>query len=227
MKYIVATLVFMNLVYLCINLWPQDDRVVNAQSSFGKRDVVSISLLNEKDGPRQKSMEQVVNNPILLSDRDDLKCQAIGPFSSITMGQSVLERLEAMDVAVQLRALDTVLDQYDYRVLILPTKSIEAAFRKLRELQSQGIDSYVITQGKDAMGISMGVYSSQNAAELVKLQLATDGYDATIRKIGRLQREYWIFSRRGGDLNIPETLMSIIQEQVPQLQYGARYCAGS
>jgi len=55
------------------------------------------------------------------------------------------------------RLLDDLLQGHDFRVFIDLAPSFEAAFRKLRELQSQNIYSYVIAQGRYAFGISLGV----------------------------------------------------------------------
>ena len=129
-----------------------------------------------------------------------------------------------MDLAVQLKALDSVLDEYYYRVLIPPVESLEVAFRNLRELQSLGIDSYVITRGEDSLGISMGVYSNAFTAEDVRRKLARDGYPTNVRQVSRIAREYWIFSIGDGDLDVEEEVMKSIQSKYPNASYGLQIC---
>ena len=87
--------------------------------------------------------------------------------------------------------------------MIPPAASLEEAFRKLRELQSQGIDSYVITRGNDALAISLGVFSTIKAAKAA--QQSNYGYESMIAKIQRLDRSYWIVPY--GTLEVAEALM--------------------
>ncbi len=228
MRYILVSLILLNLAYLYAHLQSATPSPVTGETVATSGDLPSITLLSESlQAPgvrRQQEMERVVNNPVLFNRHEASACQALGPFLSVTQGQAAVERLLAMDIEVQLRALDTVLEQYDYRVMIPPTRSIEAAFRKLRELQALGIDSYVITQGKDSMGISLGVFSSEDAAGQVRKKLNADGHVTEIRKMPRLERRYWVFSSESDNLNIGETAMRSIREQFPDVGYSMRVC---
>ena len=123
------------------------------------------------------------------------KCLALGAYTSLTSAQNMAERLTAVGVEVDLRAIDDPTGDYDYRVVLPPAASLQEAFRRLRELKSRNIDSYVITQGKNSLGISLGVFSSNSAAINHQQALAKDGYPADITEIPRLMRGYWIYAR--------------------------------
>jgi hypothetical protein len=257
MRYIVATLIALNLLFLYFNFSGETATEIERTMPLKKDSTASIQLLREAGTSRKRQMEQVVNNPVQLveeveeverveevgevEDAGDVEevervaevaeikeketnCKAVGPFSSLTTGQSVLERLLSMDLVVQLKALDSLLDEYYYRVLIPPVESLEVAFRNLRELQSLGIDSYVITQGEDSLGISMGVYSTALRAEEVRQKLSKDGYPTNVRQVSRIAREYWIFSLDGGDLDVREEVMKSIQSKYPNASYGLQNC---
>jgi hypothetical protein len=224
MRYIAVTLIALNLFFLYFNLSREPATETERELSQAKDNTPSIQLLREAGTSRKRQMEQVVNNPVKLVEEKETNCKAIGPFSSLTIGQAVLERLISMDLAVQLKALDSVLDEYYYRVLIPPVESLEVAFRNLRELQSLGIDSYVITQGEDSLGISMGVYSNAFTAEEVRRKLARDGYPTSVRQVSRIAREYWIFSMDDGDLDVEEEIMKSIKSKYPNASYGLQIC---
>lgn len=224
MRYIAVTLIVLNLFLLYFNLSREQAAETKQELHRVEGNTTSIQLLREAGTSRKRQMEQVVNNPVQLVEEKETNCKAIGPFSSLTIGQAVLERLISMDLAVQLKALDSVLDEYYYRVLIPPVESLEVAFRNLRELQSLGIDSYVITQGEDSLGISMGVYSNAFTAEDVRRKLARDDYPTSIRQVSRIAREYWIFSMDDGDLEVGEEIMKSIQSKYPDANYGLQIC---
>jgi hypothetical protein len=245
MRYIAVTLIVLNLLFLYFNLSGEHATEIEQTLPREKDNTASIQLLREAGTSRKKQieqMEQVVNNPVqLVAEVEEVEgvegveeveeveekqtnCKAIGPFSSLTTGQAVLERLISMDLAVQLKALDSLLEEYYYRVLIPPVESLEVAFRNLRELQSLGIDSYVITQGKDSLGISMGVYSTALRAEEVRQKLSKDGYPTNVRQVSRIAREYWIFSLDDSDLDVGEEVMKSIQSKYPNASYGLQNC---
>ena len=224
MRYIVATLIALNLLFLYFGLDGKPPQEMDGRLPREEVNTASIKLLSEGGIDRQRQMEEVVKNPTLLTEGEEANCTAVGPFLSVTVGQSVLEQLVSMEFEVQLRALDSVLDEYYYRVLIPPAPSLDAAFRKLQELQSLGIDSYVITQGEDAFGVSMGVFSSGNAAEVAKLDLQNDGYNTLIREVPRLEREYWIFPIVDQDLDVGEQVLDSIKADFPDVRYGQQIC---
>jgi hypothetical protein len=245
MRYIAVTLIALNLIFLYFNFSGEHATEIEQTTPRAKDNTASIQLLREAGTSRKRQMEQVVNNPVQLVEEvegveggeevaggeevgeveeKETSCKAIGPFSSLTTGQAVLERLISMDLAVQLKALDSLLEEYYYRVLIPPVESLEVAFRNLRELQSLGIDSYVITQGEDSLGISMGVYSNAFTAEEVRRKLSKDGYPTSVRQVSRIAREYWIFSLDDGDLDVGEEVMKSIQSEYPNASYGLQNC---
>ena len=226
MRYIVLSLLALNCIYLVYNLFGEEAPESNGELVETPANVSSIRLLRESTNQdvRQRQMDQVVKNPVLLPETLTPDCKAVGPFTSVTLAQAALERLESLDYMVELRALDQLTGEHDYRVMIPPAASLEEVFRHLRELQSRGIDSYVITQGKDTLGISLGVYSIASAAETVQQELSKDGYQTLVAQIARLERGYWIFSKENPDLELEDGILELLQQDYPDIQQTFQVC---
>jgi hypothetical protein len=226
MRYIVLSLFLLNGVYLIYSLYREKGTRSQDVPGEVRGNIPSIQLLRENTDQyvRQSQMDRVVKNPLLRSEALKQDCKAIGPFISVTPAQVALERLEALDYEVRLRALDQLTGERDYRVMIPPAVSMEAAFRQLRELQSRGIDSYVIMQGKDTLGISLGVYSTVDAADTVQRDLIEKGYESRITQIARQEREYWIFSKEFPDLEIEDNILVMLRQEFPDIQHSLQTC---
>ena len=108
--------------------------------------------------------------------------------------------------------------------MIPPANSLQDAFRKLNELKAQEIDSYVITKGEDALGISLGVFSSLDAAQSIQGKLENVGYLADIVDIPRLAREFWVFSNVNPNLQIDDVVRLALQENYEGLELKAQQC---
>lgn len=187
-------------------------------SSSGVR---AIYLLNENSNSeiREQELEFIIKNPLRSEPNyQSQMCLGIGPFADLFAGQSVAEQFKALELNAELKAIDQLVGQSDYRIMIPPAPTLQDAFRKLRELKLQGIDSYVITQGKDALGISLGVFSSERAANAAKKKLEIDGYQSVMVEIPRLIREFWILNAVQGDLNLPLEVWRRIRVEHPKLE---------
>lgn len=224
MRLVVAALIAMNIGYA---LWHwQRDPVVAPAQRFAEDIAPTITLLAEvHNTQRQQELDDVVSNPVRVNDdANNALCDALGPFSDIVNGQVVLERLEALDTPVRLQAMDEPTGEYDFRVMIPPTSSLEEAFRKLRELQLRDIDSYVITKGEDALAISLGVYSTDAAAKVAQNSHVKDGYQSRITKIPRLNRNFWLIHQKSTALRLPEVVFEEILVEFPQIALASLNC---
>ena len=180
----------------------------------------TLELLEERRPVFSAGIRSAIENPL---QRDDLaECEGIGPFSSVSSSQSVQERLSALDFPVAMKTTDSETGSYDYRVMIPPHRTADDAFRQLRELQGRGIDSYVITQGSDALGISMGVFSTEEAARRVREDLRGQGYDTNIMRIPQLNREYWLFPE--DDVPVDDRVFQVLGEDYFSVTTRLRGC---
>jgi len=180
----------------------------------------NLELLSERPGrtAREAAAEEIFENPIVEAIQNEgLECQSLGPYEDIQTAQDVTEQLLVSGWQVALRAVDERSDSYDYRVLIPPVPSLQDAFRKLRELKSRDIDSYVMSQGEDALGISLGVFSSRVTAIAHREAMVEAGYEADIREIPRIVRGYWVIAAPGIDFSADERVTGSVSEGLVSL----------
>lgn len=149
-------------------------------------------------------------------------CQSVGPFSDLLSATDVSERLNGLDLPFSVTAIDRPSGDSDYRVVLPAFPSLQEAFRRLRELKSRDIDSYVITEGPDAQGISLGVFSTQTAALNQQVNLVSEGYETEIREIPRVTREYWIQGEAGAQL--PGYQQTALMVEFPRLKVEESDC---
>jgi len=206
MNWIFYTLLVANLAYSALNLWGQRANTVSTAENIGNTSLINSSsgasgfgqksdkilVLSETSHPRDKlPVDRVLEQPKLAADK--LKsCVGLGPFGNVISVQGVAERLKAIGYNVDISFVDSRNGEADFRVVMPPLSSRQEAFRRHRELKSRGIESFVITKGLDARGISLGVFSSHGPAEDYRQVLIGLGYEVLLNVLPRVSRGYWI-----------------------------------
>ncbi len=201
MKYIALTLLLVNAAaFVWAGFFREPEAPVPAATRTWDDGTDTLELVSEVDASRQQALNRVINNPIRASVEEATVprlCTALGPFATVFDAEAALQQAAALDIAAVMRAVDEVTGETDFRVLIPPASSIEEAFRKLRELKSLGIDSYIITQGGQALGISLGVFSTREAAVSLQAERARQGYEAVVDELPQVERQFWVFDQQG------------------------------
>jgi len=226
MRAILVTLVVFNIAYFVYQQYVHPEPVRIRVTSVKEDNVESIVLLRENLDRklRLKEMDLVVSNPVKVDIDSNPDCIAVGPFADLFEGQDVVEQLISFELGVELKAIDNKTIDSDFRVMISPMNSLQEAFRKLRELQSQKIDSYVISQGEDTLGISLGVFSTKDAADALLAKLKKAGYNVKIVGIPMVTREFWIFSTTGKDLKLDSQVWAALVKNYPVLELRRKQC---
>lgn len=80
----------------------------------------------------------------------------------------------ALDIQAEIRTVDAAAG-LDYWVYPGSPGFSSGIHRQLKELQARKIDSYIITQGDLANGISLGIFPRSDSAESVMLRLRDAG----------------------------------------------------
>lgn len=150
-------------------------------------------------------------------------CWQIGPFRDELSGKLVVSRLAALDINLQLQALE-VAEKPDYWVHIPPQVSRKEAIKLLKELQIKKIDSFLITEGELENGISLGFFTQLDRAENVLGQRLKQGYKAEIKEIPRTHTEHWAVFNEGQYGKFSDALWNKITEGNQGLERRKNYC---
>ncbi len=118
-------------------------------------------------------------------------CVSIGPFSRLLRAEYFVEHLDALEVTAKVHELE-VSDGAGFWVHLPSAPTRKQALAKLREVQAKKIDSYLIPKGVLANGISLGMFTQSNLADLRKKEMRALGYDAEIKEIDRTRNEVWV-----------------------------------
>ncbi|MEN9465217.1 MAG: hypothetical protein RL217_1398 [Pseudomonadota bacterium] len=197
MRWIFLTLVFGNLLLLTY-FWQQQGTPTAAPIAAvdlpigGKK----IQLISELDS----SLPTIVKNAP-IKERTP-QCYMAGPYTNESAARNLLERISAQGLAANLKNVQVAgAEPSEYWVYVAPRPSREEALRTLRELQNRKFDSYIITQGELADGISLGLF--RNAESAYKLQKATEavGIVSQVQVMNKTQQEFWVEVRDTAELN--------------------------
>lgn len=184
MRWIFLLFVVLNLFYY---VWHQQQAPLRvnqlAPLEVPQGDKRDIRLLSESDVP--------VRRQVPTAPTEGAVCLFLGSFEREADAAVVEQRLLSLDIRSRVQSVDAV-GGVDYWVYLAPLASRQASLRQLRELQARKIDSYIITQGDLANGISLGIFPRSDSAESVMQRLRTAGYEPAMRELPRAQRSYWV-----------------------------------
>lgn len=189
MRWIFLTLVFGNLLLLAL-FWQQQN----------KTELAPVAALEIPGNSRQLQLVQELPEPLPpavprqegSAERAPL-CYVAGPFSDELDARHLLARAEALSLSGSINNVEIPGDEpVEYWVYVPPRASREEALRILRELQQRSYDSYIITQGDLAEGVSLGLFRNKDSA--YGLQKAIERYDipVEVKVVTKGRREYWV-----------------------------------
>ncbi|SHG17650.1 hypothetical protein SAMN04487965_3437 [Microbulbifer donghaiensis] len=230
MRWIVLALLFINIgVFTWFEL---DGRPAAKPVSSGAKPVAEagerIALVAEVS-PDQLAAARAAPKPAPVERQSappsaGQLCTLLGPFAEEYQGQDIVERLQALQVDGDLREIEMA-GQMRYWVFLEPLNSRREAFRKLRELQSAGVDSYVIPKGSLANGISFGIFSELDRAESLVAELRDQGVDARSREEPQTYLERWIVLEPGAAGRLAESFWEQLQSEYPELDRRQNLCS--
>lgn len=188
----------------------------------------SASLVVNTDFGEDSSVHAVkiqdsapVNNQVV--EQPPSVCWQIGPFKEEISGKQIVSRLSALDIFLQLQSVDTPAKS-NYWVYLSPEVSRKAAIKLLRELQAKKIDSFLITEGGLANGISLGFFTQKDRAESVFNQRSDQGYSPSIKEIARVDTEFWVIFDEAESGELTDALWEKINQGNEGLERRKNYC---
>ena len=183
--------------------------------------IESLELFND----RSIDARAKINSPdLLVRNKEELDiCWMIGPFKELISSKQVAGRMASLDIELEVVEL-TVQGSPDYWVHIAPMPTRKLALKKLRELQSNKVDSYLVTEGELANGISLGFFASKARADAVYEQRKRQGYTPTVRTVPRVHTEIWLVSGLSEGEKISDQLWETMKEGNSGLERRKNYC---
>ena len=150
-------------------------------------------------------------------------CEMVGAFRNKREAASFIERLIAVGAVA--RQKEMVLPAGPgYWVYLEPSETSKAAFRKLKELQSRGIDSYVIPKGDLANGISLGMFSQKNLSEMRVKEMKNVGLEPKLEVVERTYREFWVMLDQGEESKISQITWTRVLDGFDSVERRQNFC---
>ena len=223
MRWILLLLILLNAFYY---VWHQQQAPLRAKEvaptasyQTARKD---IRLLSEAEPSRVRVDSAAPAEP---SAPGAAVCLFLGSFEEDARARVVEQRLLSLDIEAEVRSVDAAAG-VEYWVYLSPLASRQASLRQLRELQARRIDSYIITQGELANGISLGIFPRNDSADSVMQRLREAGYEPQMRELSRAHRSFWVRvapeSRRLAD----EFLLGKLAGDFAGLQHQLMPCEG-
>ncbi|QIL91442.1 SPOR domain-containing protein [Microbulbifer harenosus] len=190
----------------------------------------SIILLSEADpaqlrAGKQKPAAAPSDTPAERADTPPAQlCSLVGPFDEAYQGEEVARRLQALQVPAAMKEIE-MQGQMRYWVYLAPLNSSQQAFRKLRELQAAGIDSYVIPKGSLENGISFGIFSEEERARSLARDLQGRGFAAEYREEPQTYLERWVVVESTGVSQVAEAFWQQLQLDYPDIGRRQNLCS--
>jgi hypothetical protein len=228
-NHLIRFLVVVNLLAAAVLIFQWRTAQVNALSSNTKDRVgllhKSIHLVSETDrgavlagepgGVREE--EALVSDALSggISGRITIEsvCITLGPFFSLSSARTAADSA-GLD-GYRIESEDFTDDKVDYRVFIAPAGSMEEAYRTLKLLRSNSIDSFVMTDGELARGVSLGVFSNRASAERFKRQSSLTTFKPVVAPISRIQRSHWLKLEHKDQIILDKIADKIIAQSLP------------
>ncbi len=120
-------------------------------------------------------------------------CVLLGPLDDYDAAEALADRIRGDGGRPIIRERD-IFSRPDYVVHVEPSASRDLAMRTLRELKNQAISGHVISDGKLANAVSVGVFGLLAPAEARRRRVANLGYDVNIARFERRRTVYSVYS---------------------------------
>ena len=154
---------------------------------------LSITLLEELDSSRPiQNHSADVDSP--MPDGGGI-CYWAGPLSNDADRDVLLRRLKGLNVVASERVTRAAGDMR-YWVYLPPMASKAEAKVRLAELQEKGIDSYLIHRGERKNGISLGLFSRLELAEIKEKEVRGAGWKPEMDTYKKSVSQRWVTANK-------------------------------
>lgn len=136
---------------------------------------------SEEEGEEQVSPELIAS-----------VCFSFGPFVQVDIGHRAVDAVEALGLIVE-RRQESQRTPKGYWVYLSPSKSYQAAKRKVTEMQKRGLkDLYIMGKGARKNAISLGLFKHKDAANDRFQQVKKLGLKPVLEVQYRESKQLWL-----------------------------------
>ena len=232
MRSIFIFLLLANLAFWAASYYANDNSVVAEQpQSIGALPDTSqnqLLLLSEQEAPRAATtataLKAVPPSPDEPGTAPQL-CAMVGPYEQLLHAEYLVEKLRALDVGAQITEKG-IKDGEIYEVYLPPEMTEKEALRRRNELQKKNIESYVITKGELANGVSLGRFGDLPEADAKMQAVREQGYNAQIKAVPQMIYETWVLLDKDGDEKLSREIWTELLSQQPGLEKRQNLCLG-
>lgn len=178
MRWILLTLVALNLAFAGFQYW-QQDAAPEPQSTAPAAQLNNLGL---DDASRQRLAQ--LGRQSANAAGEPSQCIRINGIASSEDADVIRARLTALEVPTELTLRSEVI-RTDHWVVLGPFESTARARERLQQLQANEVESFLINQGPLSNGISLGLFSSPANAERRLASLTEAGIEARIEEFER------------------------------------------
>ena len=188
-RVVLGLLLLVNLIVALYLLFAEPSSVRQAEQQDRFPANQTLTLISELDPsaltPRAALEERAFSPPDDAASQ--LSCRAWGPFANNEVLEPVQIIVREVDPAARVVSFE-IEAVPDYLVYLDSDNNLDNARRILQELESQGIDAYVIAGGEYVNSVSAGVFSNLEGAEGLINRLRDLGYSPALRALERSQQ---------------------------------------
>jgi len=197
MRWIFFTLVAGNLLLLVVFWQKQNQPLPDGPAAVVAAEGRTLTLVSEAG----QALQPAIKKNRTENGHEPL-CYVGGPYTDAIDARHLLARVEAVGLTGKIKTLEVTTDTpSEYWVHVPPRSGREEALRVLKELQGRKIDSYIITQGELAEGVSLGLFRNRESAVQLQKQVAAFDIPVTVKVVNESAREYWVEVKEVSQLN--------------------------
>lgn len=226
MRLIFIALLLANIAFFGFQFFGRNDEAAPKPKADAVRQFGNLQTLaerNKKNGSA-KSHSEAASGQGASAGSEPL-CQLVGPFAELLQAEYLVERLGALEVPASVRHLEVV-DGRVFWVYLKPEMSEKEALRRLYEVQAKSIESYIISSGELANGISLGQFSDEEAAKSQQTKVRELGYAAEIKEVPKTHNEIWVDVKEQSGQKINAEQWANLLKEEKAVERRENYCLG-
>lgn len=187
MKWIILTLLLLNLGLGGYQYWQTTQPEVQDETPSAAR--LNNLAIDQSTRDELAELERtVVAEPAV----EPLQCVRISGVAAEDQADIIRSRLQALEVTTEMSVREEIL-RSDYWVVVGPFDTDQQGRDRLAQLQADGIESFLINQGRLAGGISLGLFSSDSNARTRASELTGQDIEARVERVDRT-RDTWVLT---------------------------------